>query len=181
MRKEAICFTSFFTEEECLKICQYLDRDAHPQLIDVPANVTKSANTKLIPWPKAQHYLSNLKILVLKTNETEFKFDVDDFGSTNTINYNVYDSKYAGQYDWHGDAMDTHPTKDSKLTVVVSLSSNYEGGDLEFFINKPRPINELRTAGTVLIFPSYIQHRVTPVTKGVRKTLSLWIEGPNFR
>lgn len=38
-----------------------------------------------------------------------------------------------------------------------------------------------RDKGTVIIFPSYILHRVTPVTKGVRKSLAVWISGPRFK
>ena len=41
--------------------------------------------------------------------------------------------------------------------------------------------NELRKKGSILIFPSFVEHRVTPVTKGVRKSLVGWYEGPKFR
>ena len=40
---------------------------------------------------------------------------------------------------------------------------------------------QLRQKGTIIIFPSFIRHRVTPVTKGVRKSLVVWVDGPRFR
>jgi PKHD-type hydroxylase len=38
-----------------------------------------------------------------------------------------------------------------------------------------------RERGAVIIFPSYVLHRVTRVTRGVRKSLVVWVTGPNFR
>jgi PKHD-type hydroxylase len=35
--------------------------------------------------------------------------------------------------------------------------------------------------GAVVMFPSYLMHRITPVTKGVRKSLVLWVGGNTFR
>ena len=41
--------------------------------------------------------------------------------------------------------------------------------------------NIIREKGRVLIFPSFLPHKVTPVTKGVRKSLVTWMEGPAWR
>lgn len=68
-----------------------------------------------------------------------------------------------------------------KLSLVCQLSdpSEYEGG--EFQINPGGSILvPERTKGTVIIFPSYLVHRVAPVTKGTRRSLVLWVEGPAF-
>lgn len=182
MRNEGICFPSFLSPTDCDKIDEFLNRDAAPQLKDNPASILKQANTKIVPWILSRIYLSPIEDLVFKVNSSSFNFDINRFNELNTVNYNVYDSKEQGQYDWHSDSNGNHPTVDTKLTVVVSLSTEpYEGGDLEVFVNKPQAIKDLRIPGTVFIFPSYTQHRVTPVTQGVRKTLSFWIEGPNFR
>jgi PKHD-type hydroxylase len=182
MRNEGVCFPSFFSVDDCKKIEELLQRDIVVDLKDKPATVVKQANTKIVPWAKAKMYLSPVEDLLTRVNASSFGFDIYKFNELNTVNYNVYDSKEEGQYDWHTDAMPTNPTMDIKLTVVISLSTEpYEGGDLEVFVNKPQAIKDLKVPGTVFIFPSYTQHRVTPVTKGVRKTLSFWIEGPNFR
>ena len=35
--------------------------------------------------------------------------------------------------------------------------------------------------GTATLFPSYMLHRVTPVTEGIRHSLTVWAHGPAFR
>ena len=68
------------------------------------------------------------------------------------------------------------------MTVQLSDGSEYEGGDFELRDGTANPLNqtELKQKGTVLIFPSFLSHRVKPVTKGVRKTLVAWFEGKAF-
>jgi PKHD-type hydroxylase len=70
------------------------------------------------------------------------------------------------------------------MSIVIQLTdpSEYEGGDFEIDSQYPQlPKEEIREKGSVLVFPSFIPHRVTPVTKGVRRSLVSWIEGPKFR
>jgi PKHD-type hydroxylase len=38
-----------------------------------------------------------------------------------------------------------------------------------------------RARGTLVAFPSYLLHRVTPITSGTRKSLVAWVSGPVFR
>ena len=77
-----------------------------------------------------------------------------------------------------------------KLTVVVQLDDggDYVGGDLEvlrFGSDAPSaievPAEAMRQRGTAIVFPSYVLHRVTPVTAGQRRTLVGWLVGPRFR
>ena len=72
--------------------------------------------------------------------------------------------------------------RDRKLSVTVQLSdpSEYEGGGFEF-LECPNPDESSRKKGTVLVFPSYLKHRVLPVTKGTRKSLVAWFEGPRWK
>ena len=74
---------------------------------------------------------------------------------------------------------------DRKLSMTIQLSDSheYEGGDFKFrddITNLPTK-EQLRKKGTVLIFPSFLYHSVQPVTKGIRKSLVTWIEGPAWR
>ena len=81
-----------------------------------------------------------------------------------------------------------------KLSVTVSLNdpSEYEGGNLEFDFrndhdferNKKRPIKaceEIRPRGSIIVFPSFVWHRVAPVTKGTRYSLVMWNLGYPFK
>jgi len=86
-----------------------------------------------------------------------------------------------GRFDWHND-YSHHPTlSPRKLTLVVQLShpSAYEGGALQTF---GLGVQELpREQGSILIFPSFVFHRVTEVTAGERRILVAWIAGAPLR
>jgi PKHD-type hydroxylase len=101
-------------------------------------------------------------------------------------------------YDWHQDAYDkVYPEnygsnqagKIRKLSIIVTLvdGSEYDGGDLQINfrhrhkIDEIKTINEIRPKGSVIVFPSYIFHRVTPVTRGTRYSLVNWNLGYPYR
>lgn len=101
------------------------------------------------------------------------------------IQYTIYESEKKGHYAEHFDTFWANPTmNDRKLSVTIQLtdSDDYEGGD--FILDKehePPEADRLRKKGTVLVFPSPIRHAVEPVTKGTRKSLVAWVEGPKWR
>jgi PKHD-type hydroxylase len=84
-------------------------------------------------------------------------------------------------YDWHNDLIpDKNHEEQRKLSLSLVLSdpSDYEGGDLEF-----RGANEQPKIGqgNIIVFPSLVDHRVTPVTKGTRYSVVAWMNGPAFK
>lgn len=92
-----------------------------------------------------------------------------------------YKSEDKGHYDWH---MDLQLPKDGvqrKLSISILLSdpSEFEGGELQFKGMEDHKI--LTKQGSIVVFPSFIEHRVTPVTKGVRYSAVTWASGPSFR
>ena len=99
-------------------------------------------------------------------------------------------------YGWHCDSWkgaykEEGPTKDKirKLSVTVSLSDekDYTGGELEFqFRNEDNPkltkeCREILPKGSVVVFPSFVWHRVKPIKKGTRYSLVLWNLGYPFK
>jgi PKHD-type hydroxylase len=80
-------------------------------------------------------------------------------------------------YGLHKDADETN-NRVLSVTVQLSKSSDYKGGDLIFDYDK-QPME--RVQGTVVIFPSYVYHEVTPVTKGKRYSLVQWFKGYESR
>lgn len=81
-------------------------------------------------------------------------------------------------YDWHTDSvpMSAEPTG-RKLSAVLLLSDSqdFEGGQLEFKdVNEQPVLNQ----GSLIVFPSILQHRVTPVTRGRRVSAVSWMHGP---
>lgn len=91
-----------------------------------------------------------------------------------------YDADDEGYFQWHADTMPFDMTR--KMTVLVPLSdpSEFEGGSLQFLQNGA--LAEIKQEpGRPVVFPSWLIHQVTPVTKGRRYSLVAWIRGPNWR
>ena len=121
--------------------------------------------------------------LAIETNEINFNFHISklDF-----IQLAEYDAAYQGKYDRHHDVfwMNNDPKYHRKISMIVQLTdpSEYEGGDFEFFNLVNFPDKEIiRKQGTILFFPSFLDHQATPVTKGKRHSLAAWFDGPKWR
>jgi PKHD-type hydroxylase len=101
-------------------------------------------------------------------------------------------------YDWHSDNWD-RPYEDEgpakgkirKLSVTVSLTDpkDYKGGELEFDFRNKDPdkkrntkiCSEILPKGSLVVFPSFVWHRVKPVTKGTRHSLVIWNLGQPYK
>lgn len=130
--------------------------------------------------------------LVHQSNSYNWKFDLKEI--QDSLQYTEYHAHDYGKFDWHVDCGNDN-TSYRKISITIQLSdpSEYEGGDFELF-GRPNDLkvkkNEImdfphkkmdKNIGTAIIFPSYAVHRVTPVTKGVRKSLVLWVGGKPFK
>lgn len=83
-----------------------------------------------------------------------------------------------GLFNWHIDATTNSSTRKLAFTMQLSDPNDYEGGDLQFFDGDKTRLNlELRNKGTIIIFPSFVWHRITPITKGTRYALVGWVHG----
>ena len=109
-------------------------------------------------------------------NKNVFGFDVYWDFHLEGLNYNVY--KMNNEYTWHIDATQ-EDAFDMKLTCLLNLSEEpYEGGEFST-INSTERIEF--TSGMGLVFNSLIAHKVTPITKGERITLTYFGMGPAWR
>ena len=118
---------------------------------------------------------------VQEANRNAFGFDVTNVGD---IQYTEYNATDEGHYDWHHDIhWSQDKAYDRKLSITVQLTdgSGYEGGDFQFGEVANPDTAASKKLGTVLIFPSYLQHKVSPVTKGKRVSLVGWFEGPRWK
>jgi PKHD-type hydroxylase len=118
-----------------------------------------------------------------------------EWDRSEAIQFTHYQLNY--HYDWHRDSGD-RPYSDGadksrvgkirKLSATISLSApeDYRGGNLEFnFFNTIKPkaqvCEEIKPQGSIVVFPSFVYHRVTSVTKGTRYSLVLWQLGKPFK
>ena len=118
-------------------------------------------------------------------NEDEYKFNLNDGFSDGRYQYAHYHVGH--KYDWHVDQIwKNNQLWHRKLSFSLILNDDYEGGHFEFV--EPVYGSELGwniqripcKAGTMIVFPSIHAHRVTPVTKGIRKSLVGWCVGRQF-
>jgi predicted 2-oxoglutarate/Fe(II)-dependent dioxygenase YbiX len=117
---------------------------------------------------------------VFAANQGVWNFHLQGVLSWDPPQFLLYNS--GGHYDWHIDHDAQSSTR--KLTFVLQLSEedSYEGGDISFFPSiQTLTHKELRPAGTLIIFPVYVPHRITPILEGVRHALIGWVHGDSFR
>ncbi len=126
----------------------------------------------------------DMDVLFHDANKAAFGFNLAMFRD---IQFTEYHSEDEGKYDWHIDTDWTNSNQYCrKLSMVIQLSdpADYEGGQLQLDVKACKehpPRDVIQEQGTVIVFPSFLLHRVTPVTSGVRYSLVTWMEGPNFR
>lgn len=94
----------------------------------------------------------------------------------------AYYGQENGKYDWHMDMCPQDTLIPRKLAMVLMLSdsSEYEGGEFQIKVGEKNEVLETKK-GRAWFMPSYILHRVTPVTKGVRKTAVVWAGGDQWK
>lgn len=90
-----------------------------------------------------------------------------------------------GHYGWH---KDTHIPRGPyqrilSMSIALNDATEYEGGQLQLLTGltvdglPKMKTADLSKAGKGVIFPSYMDHRVTPVTRGTRATCVTWLFG----
>ncbi len=112
-----------------------------------------------------------------------------DISYMHSLQFTEYDGAENGCFDWHMDTFFSEHartrayTLHRKLTCIVQLTAPdaYEGGRLEIEAFPPPDETELRRQGTMIVFPSFVRHRLHPVTSGVRHSLVTWMEGAQWR
>jgi PKHD-type hydroxylase len=182
MKLDYITRPSFYSLDQCQSIAEKLATEKEIGLNDAPAGRTiKTAQVDLVAWKNAREYLGELEDAVALVNQQMFGFEIYKMSPFECVNFNQYHDSEQGEYSWHKDSI-KNELYDYKLTVIANISTEaYRGGHFELFLNEPLHIKEFDEPGCVIVIPSYTQHRVTPVTNGVRKTVSFWIRGPAFR
>lgn len=175
-----------FTEEELIKVGRYLDTLPLSQALtmnrtDPESEALKAVRRCQLAWVAVNdesrwiyEYLGNT---VTKVNREFFGYDLSGMFQ---LQYTVYNEGELGAYDWHVDSQGKGAVQ-RKLSFSMQLSKpqDYEGGELWVWNHRQAVL--AKDYGSIHFFPSYSLHRVTPVTKGTRKSLVGWVVGPEFR
>jgi PKHD-type hydroxylase len=198
-------FQGALTPRTCNHIIRYGDQQAQQVALtgdfDDKAPTDKNDISKLyktrnssIVWISDQWIYREIIPYVKKANqEAGWNFEWE---KSESCQFTIYREQQ--HYTWHQDSWnkpyDRPRSHDHgmirKLSVTVSLAdgSEYDGGDLEFDLrdrgdSTPNVITskEARTRGSIIVFPSFVWHRVAPVTRGTRYSLVIWNLGWPFK
>ena len=139
---------------------------------------TRTSHISWIPFKKMNDMYKDIEHTMKTTNGNHFGFD--GMQITELAQYTEYPE--GGFYEWHvdNDVNFEHepPVRKISMTCLLSPESEFEGGDLE--LGKPGNVAKLKQ-GHAIFFASFINHRVTPVIRGNRKSLVMWFGGPPFK
>jgi len=175
-----------FTPEQC-DIISKLGRSMPPQNAQVGGESSGRHDTKTrishISWIPFKHddakpMYSIIENMMHKTNKRHFGFE--NMQLNELAQYTEYPK--GGFYDWHMDCdlimTNEPPVRKISMTLILSPDNDYEGGGLEL-AKQGQILNPKQ--GHAVFFASFINHRVVPVTKGLRKSLVMWFGGEPFK
>ena len=172
-----------FTEDQCRQIVNIADSE-YPHKSRVGGNghgvydpKIRQVNTYTVPLNSDNEWIFQKIIFAVdKANREYYKFDL--LGITHSLQLLHYEAEENSHYNWH---IDVGPGESStrKLSVSIPLTkpTDYEGGELEIVDNGNQIIAN-QQIGSITMFPSFFNHRVTPLHKGERWVLVVWVHGP---
>ena len=179
-----VVWKDLFTPQELDAIEAYGDR-LMPMRATIEGRRENPDHTRItrVAWmernPDTAWLHARLEEAVMVMNTEFYKYDL--FGLVEAFQYTVYDGAEGGHYNWHVDlGKDSIEPRKISLSLQLSDPSRYEGCNLVLEAGDGPYIAE-RARGTLIAFPSYVLHRVSPIESGVRKSLVVWVNGPAFR
>jgi len=176
-------YENFFNLKTVKEINKIAKQKKDQSAIDAKASaVSKVCDVTVFNYGYIKHILDPLNEYIDYINQEEFGYDLYPMTTYHTLNHNTYKADNNGHYDYHIDGEGYDKINTSKITCLINLSEKtYEGGDFYIFQGSENKVKELNTIGSIVMFPSFLNHRVSPVTKGERTSLAIWRKGPHWR
>jgi PKHD-type hydroxylase len=179
----SILHTSFFDEKQCNAILTSLVEELWKKGETENTSTKDNKNLRqveeqIMPTSSNGWPLTRILEFANQANNARFKFDLSGFLDIDAPMIMRY--KKGHYYDWHIDTGNSVCHRKLSFSIQLSDSKDYEGGDIEFLGSKVKK-EEFRQKGVAIIFPSFLPHRITKVTKGVRHAIVGWIHGPTFK
>jgi len=185
-----VCWSGGFTTDEMDRIIEIGDRQQFMQGKVGNINAGEESPTvrnSQIAWIDTNEHTSwlfkKMAELISVINSEKFQFELANLPN---FQYTTYTT--GGFYDWH---IDDHHSPvygpwHRKLGISVLLSdpeSEFTGGEFQIIPSgNPEHLEIAKCKkGDVLVFPSFVPHRVTEILSGKRKSLVTWITGPKFK
>lgn len=147
-------------------------------------NIEKGIRDTELFWFKHNALKEKIENVIYRINKENWNLKLTE---CEFFQMGIYNK--GGHYSWHPDgSSNIGTTKHRKLsfTLILNPSSSWEGGKFQIFESltregKPmiKTVDKINRVGSIVVFPSTLLHRVTPVTSGQRISLVGWVWGPN--
>lgn len=179
----SLCYINrdFASSFDCDEIMR--SASATPAVEATTFNASQDHRKSQIKWiDLGDRIKSNIEAVANEANHKCFGFDVDY--TMREQQFTQYFGQDNGKYDLHHDVdLNSGAMYDRKLSLVIQLSdpSEYEGGRLYFPEVVGFDPEKCVQRGSLIIFPSFLQHAVLPVTQGVRTSFVTWFWGPKWK
>jgi PKHD-type hydroxylase len=181
-----VYWDGWFNDEELQEIINLCNRSEleDGKVLNKNIHNTDVRNSKInFHKPSDENFwiFNKLNSLIDMVNQKFYEFDLMGY---EYFQYSVYDSKNKEHYDWHIDSsVNIVESRNGgfhrKLSLTLLLNDDFEGG--EFQINTSQPEKIHCPKGRAILFPSFELHRVKPVTKGIRRSIVVWVLGPKWK
>lgn len=177
-------FKKGFSKEELEKIYNDLENVPFEKATTLDGESEKEIRSSRIKWIPMNDEWGWLyqKLMNMAAEANNELWDFDLISADEKIQYTEYLAEDEGHYTWHQDiGPGMASQRKVSITVQLSESDEYEGGDLQLWTGGESVMSSQRGAGVTVLFPSYLMHRVTKVTKGKRRSFVLWVGGQHYK
>lgn len=186
-KKWVVPVSNYLTHEQCDQLCE-MGRRLPPEESKIGHKIIGQGINEEIRkstitfFPKVEEY----RFLYNKLLQDVIAINRDNFGFDNICLFenSQYGEYYGdgGHYTWHPDSeingKNNGIVRKISMSVLLNDTKEFDGGDLEL-LTEGRKVGLQK--GDAVFFASFLMHRVTPVTRGVRKSLVQWFAGPPFK
>lgn len=148
---------------------------------DYANNIRNSHVSWLQPTQETVVIWEKILDTISQVNRRYFQYDLS--GCHEMAQLTSYHHSEQQHYSWHIDrgVTDCGVPRKLSMTLLLSDPSEFEGGELQLKVDSDEPVTVEQKRGRAWFFPSFMLHRVTPVTRGLRRSLVLWVGGPAFK
>jgi PKHD-type hydroxylase len=185
-------YDNVFSSEECKNIITYCEKNGtkgNGNFIGENVEDTYIRSSK-ITWIEDNHLYQKIMPIISDANKSaNWCFNLLRIEPLQFTRYDIGD-----KYEWHFDMDEkvygsNHPLSGllRKISFSILLSDDFKGGEFQIETGHPgikdriHTVEKFNKIGSILIFPSYLPHRVLPVTEGIRNTLVGWCCGPPWK
>jgi len=182
-----------FTDQELDSMSEYFSQHEVDQamVMSVDRPLNESIRRSKVKFFFRDEYtfpiFDRLNNVIEENNDRFYNFILNGYDS---FQYTEYHHEERGEYNFHvdtaiGDRCGDAQFETRKLSLVMCLNQpgvDFEGGQFCMTLGSEKNAFEVEMKrGRIILFPSFMLHRVAPVTKGIRKSLVVWVTGPKFR